>query len=227
MTPWGPLAPWPASDKRELILVRHGQTVANRDGIIQGWIDYPLTALGRRQAQDTGRALAGLGPVPIASSPLGRAQKTAACLALAMNSPAVLTLPGMTEVHAGAVTGRTWDEFARVHPAAWARFQAARRTQPDVLAKNCLPGWEPLAFVLYRTWHAIAAVLAAVPGSRVLVVSHGDTINGLLTQLLDRDALAGDWRYPQPNCAVSRIRLTASGGHLLGPVQVLHDQTIT
>lgn len=35
----------------ELLLVRHGETEANRDGILQGHVDYPLTELGVTQAK--------------------------------------------------------------------------------------------------------------------------------------------------------------------------------
>ncbi len=38
----------------ELTLVRHGQSTANRDGILQGQYDAPLSELGRRQAEQVG-----------------------------------------------------------------------------------------------------------------------------------------------------------------------------
>jgi broad specificity phosphatase PhoE len=42
----------------ELYLVRHGETTANRDGILQGQCDFPLTSKGQREAAQVGAALA-------------------------------------------------------------------------------------------------------------------------------------------------------------------------
>lgn len=43
---------------KHLYLVRHGQTLFNRKGIIQGWSDSPLTDDGAEQAARVGRFLA-------------------------------------------------------------------------------------------------------------------------------------------------------------------------
>jgi probable phosphoglycerate mutase len=226
-TRWGPLPPLPLTDVRQVILLRHGQTTANADGIIQGWIDFPLTALGRRQAEDTAAAIRPWAIDRIFSSPIGRAQSTARILADACGVATVETLPGMTEAHAGAVTGRTWAEFAEVYPDDWRSFQDAQQHLPRPLAKERLPGWEPAAHIAYRTWHALGAVLAQAGHTNVLIVSHGDTIDCLLSQILAGAGVSGHWRYAQPNCGISR--LVAADGRLTLPagVQVLHQQAVT
>lgn len=54
-------------------LVRHGETDANRDGIIQGQLNTPLNDLGRKQASLVGEGLRSI-PFDIAySSDLDRA----------------------------------------------------------------------------------------------------------------------------------------------------------
>lgn len=54
-------------------LVRHGETDANRDGIIQGQLNTPLNDIGRKQASLVGEALRDI-PFDIAySSDLDRA----------------------------------------------------------------------------------------------------------------------------------------------------------
>jgi len=61
-----------------LILLRHGQTEANAQGLLQGRIDPDLDDVGRRQAV---AAAQWLGPVDrVISSPLVRARQTAAVL---------------------------------------------------------------------------------------------------------------------------------------------------
>lgn len=62
----------------DLYLVRHGQSVANAQKIMQGAkIDRPLTAKGIRQAQVTKQKLAGLEFDRVYASPLKRASQTA------------------------------------------------------------------------------------------------------------------------------------------------------
>src|SRR3989344_6140314 len=45
----------------EIYLVRHGETEYNRDGILQGWVDSPLTEKGRENAFNNGMSLLKLG----------------------------------------------------------------------------------------------------------------------------------------------------------------------
>ena len=67
---------------REIFLLRHGQTVWNRAGIIQGRKDSPLTLKGARQAEAMGvrlaEQLAGRGEYTVFASPLGRTRQSAA-----------------------------------------------------------------------------------------------------------------------------------------------------
>lgn len=64
-----------------IVLVRHGETEINRDGLLQGRSDRALTDLGHTQAAALAKVLPSLGPVSITSSPLLRAQQTAAPIA--------------------------------------------------------------------------------------------------------------------------------------------------
>jgi len=45
----------------ELWLVRHGETLASRDGVLAGWADVPLTPRGVAQAEAVRPALEGEG----------------------------------------------------------------------------------------------------------------------------------------------------------------------
>ena len=63
-----------------LLIVRHGRTVANAEGLLQGRVDNPLDEEGVRQAKQIGAAL---GPIDVVvSSPLQRALQTAEPLGL-------------------------------------------------------------------------------------------------------------------------------------------------
>ena len=41
--------------KKKLVLMRHGETLFNKRKRIQGWVDSPLTDLGRKQAEVSGK----------------------------------------------------------------------------------------------------------------------------------------------------------------------------
>ncbi|GAA6755526.1 histidine phosphatase family protein [Thermus thalpophilus] len=98
----------------ELWLVRHGETLWNREGRLVGWTDLPLTPLGRRQA----RALRGLlPPLPAYSSDLRRALETAALAGFAPTPS-----PALREIHFGALEGAFWEELEAVHKEALLRF---------------------------------------------------------------------------------------------------------
>lgn len=47
--------------KTRLFLMRHGQTLFNKQGRIQGWSDSPLTELGQKQAVEAGSYLCAKG----------------------------------------------------------------------------------------------------------------------------------------------------------------------
>ena len=65
-----------------LFIVRHGRTVANARGLLQGRVDNPLDLEGRKQADQIAKVL---GPVDlVVSSPLQRAIQTAELLGLGL-----------------------------------------------------------------------------------------------------------------------------------------------
>jgi len=106
-------------DGPEIYLVRHGETEWNRDGRIQGWLDSPLTPLGRGQARQVGRKLArmGLGPLPVAVSPLGRTRATAEILSEEAPLGPVTVEPRLMELSLGSWEGMTFDEIHARFPA--------------------------------------------------------------------------------------------------------------
>ena len=60
-----------------IYIVRHGETDANKEGVIQGWSENPLNGNGRELAEITGRGMKGIRFDACISSPLIRAKETA------------------------------------------------------------------------------------------------------------------------------------------------------
>ncbi len=67
-------------DSPFLWFVRHGESVANRDGTIAGTLDSPLTERGRRQAVLAARLLTASPPACIWTGKMGRVRETAAII---------------------------------------------------------------------------------------------------------------------------------------------------
>jgi len=146
------------------LFLRHGQSAANRDHVIAGSTDAPLTDLGEAQARDAAIALAGAGIRRIVASPLRRALRTAEIVAQALDLP-VATDPGLVERRWG-----TWE----------GRLVADR---PDYfMVPEGGESWEAFRD---RAWIALEPLLAAGP-SPLLVVAHA----GIMRVLRDRLGLA-------------------------------------
>lgn len=183
----------------KLVLIRHGQSIANKENVYTGWNDAPLTKLGERQALDAGKILDQLGIKfsDIHTSLLGRAIKTANIVAETCHQ---LYLPlhkswRLNERHYGALRGLNKDDTRKIYGvhqvALWRRsFYAV----PPALAKpdlerryanldiRSVPTAESLAQALTRIlpyWQdEIAPKLLA--GQNQLVVAHGSTLRALI-----------------------------------------------
>ena len=64
-----------------ILLIRHGETLGNRDGMFRGQKDFPLNENGRTQARSLAEELSTWRIDAIYSSPLSRAMETARPLA--------------------------------------------------------------------------------------------------------------------------------------------------
>lgn len=186
----------------KLVLIRHGQSIANKENVYTGWNDAPLTELGVKQAILAGQALAQneLEFTDIHTSLLGRAIKTANLVAEACHQ---LYLPlhktwRLNERHYGALRGLNKDDTRKIYGkhqvALWRRsFYAIppALTKPDLerryanLDPRSIPTAESLAQALDRImpyWQdEIAPKLLA--GKNQLVVAHGSTLRALIKYL--------------------------------------------
>jgi broad specificity phosphatase PhoE len=98
-----------------IYLLRHGETLANSEGRFQGRLESPLSPRGLEQARAVGHRMAALvaadpGGWVVETSPLGRAQQTAAIVAKAVGLPAPRVDPRLVEVDYGALEGLTRPE---------------------------------------------------------------------------------------------------------------------
>lgn len=100
--------------KTLIYIIRHGQSVGNRDGVFFGHTDGPLTALGREQARCAGAYLerAGIQPDALYASSLCRAYETAS---LAYGGGKPILCDGLREIYAGVWEGMLYEDIIKKH----------------------------------------------------------------------------------------------------------------
>lgn len=140
------------------LFIRHGQTVANRDGVRSGAeSDTRLTKLGREQARMAGLALYRLGATPslILTSPLSRTIETAGILNTWFDLE-IRTEPGLIERRLGAWNGRS-----------------VEATQPPLAAGETPPGGESNAAFRDRVLDAFRGLAPLYAQWPLIVSSRG------------------------------------------------------
>lgn len=182
-------------------LVRHGQTSANRDGLLVGRIDPPLTDLGVEQADRLAAALVGSSVVRVVSSPLARTRQTATAIA------ARLGLEVELDVRAIEIDYGAWDgtPLAEVPLEAWRQWRTDADFRP--------PGGESLREVGERTGRLMGDLL--VDDASVIVVTHVSPIKAALTWALGASDLLA-WRMFVEVASISRIGLRQGAPVMLG-----------
>ena len=190
-----------------IVLVRHGETDANRAGLLLGRADPPLTARGVRQAAALARTLARAAAPLLVTSPLTRAVETAAAIGQVTGVPAGVE-PRLTELDYGE-----WDERPLADlPADVAAWWRADPTFAP-------PGGESLAAVRARVAPCAAELLDEARERTVIAVSHVSPIKAIILWALDLpDELA--WRLRLDLASISRV---AAGP--AGPVVVTFNET--
>ncbi len=163
-----------------LYLVRHGESAANRDGLVSGHIDTPLTTLGEEQAEATKKVLAGVKFDAVYSSDLERAAKTAEIIA-DVPVPAAHQLPDLRERHFGRFEGQPADEWMEANKEYERRY--ASLPFAERLEHNYADSIESDKVVLARVDKALKRIAKAHPGQTVLVGLHGGPIRIMLMHL--------------------------------------------
>jgi broad specificity phosphatase PhoE len=165
-----------------LLLVRHGETDWNRNGVLQGHLDVPLNDTGRIQAHALARRLQEWEVDVIYSSDLARAAETAMIVGNRLGLEPLLRSE-LREIDVGRWGGLDHSELRRRYPeevAALERGEDIRRG-----------GAERLSELQARMVAALEGICADHPGQTVLLVSHGGALKSLITSLLGLDLQEG------------------------------------
>src|SRR5215470_6507806 len=192
---------------RTLVLLRHGESVWNAEGLFTGWVDVGLSERGVAEADQAGKMIAdsGLRPDIVHTSVLTRAIETANAT---LGTADLAWLPvrrswRLNERHYGALQGKdktqTREQFGEEQFMLWRRsydvppppiddddpLSQAADPRYALLPRDLMPRTECLRDVVWRMlpyWHdAIVPDLAA--GRTVLVVAHGNSLRAMVKHL--------------------------------------------
>lgn len=166
----------------KLLLIRHGQSVGNAEGRVQGIFDSPLSDEGRAQARALGRRLEreGWQPAAVYASNLSRALETAEIAAAGFEAP-IVPDARLREYDVGVLNGIIWKDIEHLYPEIWHGLRNSPVWVP-------IPGEEGAEAFHER----LAAALADIQsrhgeGEEVALVSHGGSLGMILTHLLGLD----------------------------------------
>jgi alpha-ribazole phosphatase/probable phosphoglycerate mutase len=161
----------------QVILVRHGETAYNAQGIFQGYAPIPLSARGRQQAALVARRVASLRPTVLYSSDIARAHETAAIIGQHLDllvQPAI----GLREWNPGTWMHRPVTEYTAhlqtlgAHPVTYVPDDGESQLQTQQRIVACLQEFE-----------------ARHSGETALGVSHGLAIDLLVRHILGLDVM--------------------------------------
>ena len=188
------------------LIVRHGETLWNREHRIQGQRNSELSSAGVRQAQATAQRLRGEGGVRLIASDLGRTVQTAQPVAAALGLELELELDArLRERCFGEFEGSTPDEVRERMPDAYLRWQSR---EPSY----AMPGGESLLALRDRA-RACLESIAAVTSGTVIIVTHGGTLDAMY-RLAASLALDAPRTWPLLNSSINTIQIEAGVWHL-------------
>jgi broad specificity phosphatase PhoE len=195
------------TDATVLILVRHGETLGNREGRFQTY-DTPLSDTGRAQAARLAERIAAEHSVQaIYSSDLARAMETATIVGERLGLDPH-PQPALREIDVGDWKGLLRSEVTERFPGGFDGWLATGGVEP-------LPGecGECCDDVARRTMAAIHEIAAQHPGECVLVVSHGLALGILLGEIQgwERAETLSSGRARQGNTAVNIVEINSAG----------------
>jgi probable phosphoglycerate mutase len=182
----------------DLLLIRHGETEANRELRFQGQIDVGLNAIGFEQARRLAERVSREPARALYASDLLRARQTADAIAQRL-ALAPLLLPELREQNFGAVDGLCIDDIKARHPEAWQgwlRFDADYR----------LPQGECTREFHARVIGALRRLAADHRDDTIAVVTHGGVLD-MVWRTARSLSLSGPRDSEIPNAGLNLVRV--------------------
>ncbi|MET0329955.1 MAG: histidine phosphatase family protein [Dyella sp.] len=187
-----------------ILLARHGQTLWNHQGRLQGQRDSPLTAAGIAQARLLGKAWQARGVRRLVASTLARTLHTAHLVGEQLTHATLNTDPRLVEQSFGDAEGMLLAEARACFPV-----------MPHVLDGIDAHATAPSGESLWQTIERARVGIQAVVASRDLddkaplgIISHGRVLQGLVWWLSGADS-HGSARFRHANASYCELDVSA------------------
>ena len=183
--------------KTTLLLVRHGESLGNRDESFLGHTDLGLSELGLRQADALAVALRGRHIDTVYSSDLCRAMQT---VTPAATDHGLTVHPDcrLREIFAGEWEGRKFDDLIKEWPAE-------RDCWKHDIGRACPPKGERVADLYDRIAAALDDIAAREAGRIVLIGTHATPIRATTARLLGIGVLGMAEVSWAPNASITTV----------------------
>jgi len=180
--------------------VRHGESVGNKRGVMQGHNDSPLSETGREHARAAGVWLKNSSIDLVFTSPLKRSIETALIISRGTNAPEPLVMEELKELDTGLYSGVGIGQASRQDPETYARFQ--------MYSWDAVPGAESRESLLKRAlgaWEKL--IVAAETGHQhILCVSHGGMLQWMIKATLSPHEQRWMPVFGMANCGISVLQ---------------------
>lgn len=161
---------------KKIIMVRHGETIWNKEKRIQGNSDSPLTEYGIMQAEKTGKKLTTENIDEIYSSNLGRAMRTAEIINkyLALD---IKPLSGLRERKYGILEGITFSDLSVKYPEIKEKLYSHD-------SEYKIPEGESFTEFAERVFNCINNIVRSTNSKTILLIVHGGVIESFFYKVM-------------------------------------------
>ena len=157
----------------KLLIIRHGQSVSNIQGVFTGHLNLALTELGHQQAKLTGEFILENYKVDaVYSSDLLRAADTGHAVADPLGL-SLITDRRLREIYAGTWEGRSFDDLSQNAPSYMVFRNDIGTCQTD--------GGESVAQLSCRVLEAFYEIAERNEGKTVVIATHATPVRALMT----------------------------------------------
>lgn len=181
-------------EKKLLYFLRHGESVYNKMGILQGQLDSPLSKEGKEEAIKVAPVFKKFELKHVAHSPLERAIQTAQIINEQLNLPT-----------------SEWENIKEMDFGGWQselKYEYWDDFRNDFYVKGASPpGGESKEQLVKRSEHTVKDICNKVDESPILIVCHGMVMRMLLGEWFTNKTMKEYRQLSMPNLALYKVEV--------------------